>query len=509
MKKTLNIFFVVLLTTLCIFYTNLISIAYAQETKLTPIMGESQATQEQAIQILKERNRIDNNDPKSDQYIEDFVNTTWEEAATEGVRADIAFSLMMLETNFLKSEYVDQNNFGGLGVYEGGAPASFDNVRLGIRAVVQHIKAYASTAHLVNECIDPRFKLITTRGCAEYLEWLGQKENPQGYGWATANGHGYRILNILNQMCGNPLTPFIHELNVTRSGSTYNITTQSTNADGALYKFVAINTTTGQQTVIQNYSQKSTATWTPSNSGSYIIKAYIKRPSSPYEYDAFTTCNVTVQNWVQTTIKSFTVDKPEVYAGQAFTATVVATSMNKPLYKFWIGEQSSDGKWSWTVIQNYSEKNYVTYTLKKPGIYGLSVYVKDSLSSIDPEVVKKCDVTVIAIATIVLDAGHGGSDPGAVSSANTGSLKESDLNLQQTLILGNILESNGFNVIYTRDNKTSNPTLSERATLANDINADLFISIHHDSSTSKSAHGISTHYSTYRPLLDNEGLYVE
>ncbi len=202
-------------------------------------------------------------------------------------------------------------------------------------------------------------------------------------------------------------------------------------------------------------------------------------------------------------------DKPEVYAGQAFTATVVATSMNKPLYKFWIGEQSSDGKWSWTVIQNYSEKNYVTYTLKKPGIYGLSVYVKDSLSSIDPEVVKKCDVTVIAIATIVLDAGHGGSDPGAVSSANTGSLKESDLNLQQTLILGNILESNGFNVIYTRDNKTSNPTLSERATLANDINADLFISIHHDSSTSKSAHGISTHYSTYRPLLDNEGLYVE
>jgi len=607
-KKTLNIFFVVLLTTLCIFYTNLISIAYAQETKLTPIMGESQATQEQAIQILKERNRIDNNDPKSDQYIEDFVNTTWEEAATEGVRADIAFSLMMLETNFLKSEYVDQNNFGGLGVYEGGAPASFDNVRLGIRAVVQHIKAYASTAHLVNECIDPRFKLITTRGCAEYLEWLGQKENPQGYGWATANGHGYRILNILNQMCGNPLTPFIHELNVTRSGSTYNITTQSTNADGALYKFVAINTTTGQQTVIQNYSQKSTATWTPSNSGSYIIKAYIKRPSSPYEYDAFTTCNVTVQNWVQTTIKSFTVDKPEVYAGQAFTATVVATSMNKPLYKFWIGEQSSDGKWSWTVIQNYSEKNYVTYTLKKPGIYGLSVYVKDSLSnidpevvkkcdvtviaspttiesftvdkpevyagqaftatvvatsmnkplykfwigeqssdgkwswtviqnyseknyvtytlkkpgiyglsvyvkdslsSIDPEVVKKCDVTVIAIATIVLDAGHGGSDPGAVSSANTGSLKESDLNLQQTLILGNILESNGFNVIYTRDNKTSNPTLSERATLANDINADLFISIHHDSSTSKSAHGISTHYSTYRPLLDNEGLYVE
>ncbi len=192
MKKALNIFLVVLITTLCIFYTNLISTAYAQETKLTPIMGTSQATQEQAVQILKVRNRIDNDNPKTDKYIEDFVEITWEEATDEGVRADIAFSLMMLETNFLKSKYVDQNNFGGLGVFEGGAPASFDNVRLGIRAVVQHIKAYASTAPLVNECIDPRFEFVT-RGSAVYLEWLGQKENPQGYGWATANGHGYRI----------------------------------------------------------------------------------------------------------------------------------------------------------------------------------------------------------------------------------------------------------------------------------------------------------------------------
>ncbi len=209
-----------------------------------------------------------------------------------------------------------------------------------------------------------------------------------------------------------------------------------------------------------------------------------------------------------TTIQSFTVDKPEVNAGQSFTATAQATSLNKPLYKFFLGEQIS-GKWSWTVIQNYSEKNSVSYTIKKPGNYKLSVYVKDSLSSKDPDTLKQCDVYIKAIATIVLDAGHGGSDPGAVSSPETGSLKEADLNLQQTLILGDILESQGFYVIYTRDNKTDNPSLSERTTLANNINADLFISIHHDASTSKSAHGISTHYSTYRPLLDNDGLYEE
>ena len=37
------------------------------------------------------------------------------------------------------------------------------------------MKAYASTVDLKNKCVDPRFKYVT-RGCAEYVEWLGQKE---------------------------------------------------------------------------------------------------------------------------------------------------------------------------------------------------------------------------------------------------------------------------------------------------------------------------------------------
>ncbi|MDE6588937.1 MAG: hypothetical protein K2K53_01045, partial [Oscillospiraceae bacterium] len=53
--------------------------------------------------------------------------------------------------------------------------------QLGIRAQVQHLKAYASIEPLKGECIDPRFKYVA-RGCAEVVEWLGQKENPQGRG---------------------------------------------------------------------------------------------------------------------------------------------------------------------------------------------------------------------------------------------------------------------------------------------------------------------------------------
>jgi hypothetical protein len=70
---------------------------------------------------------------------------------------------------------------------------SFDTPQLGIRAQVQHLKAYASTDRLMNACIDPRFKYVT-RGCAEYVEWLGQKENPDGKGWAA--GAGYLSLSL-------------------------------------------------------------------------------------------------------------------------------------------------------------------------------------------------------------------------------------------------------------------------------------------------------------------------
>ena len=58
-----------------------------------------------------------------------------------------------------------------------------------------------TTVDLKNECVDPRFKYVT-RGCAEYVEWLGQKENPDGRGWATGSGYGAKIITILNAMIG-------------------------------------------------------------------------------------------------------------------------------------------------------------------------------------------------------------------------------------------------------------------------------------------------------------------
>lgn len=80
---------------------------------------------------------------------------------------------------------LSQNNFCGMVVTSNGVKGnSFDTPQLGIRAQVQHIKAYTSTDKLLNERIDPRFRYVAG-GCAPYVEWLGQKENPQGKGWAA------------------------------------------------------------------------------------------------------------------------------------------------------------------------------------------------------------------------------------------------------------------------------------------------------------------------------------
>lgn len=91
--------------------------------------------------------------------------------------------------------------------------------------------------------------------------------------------------------------------------------------------------------------------------------------------------------------------------------------------------------------------------------------------------------------TVVLDAGHGGHDPGAVGTF----AREKDLNLAVVLNLGSIIERKfrDVNVVYTR--KTDKYlTLQERANIVNDNHADLFICIHTNSAQSKSAAGAET-----------------
>lgn len=89
---------------------------------------------------------------------------------------------------------------------------------------------------------------------------------------------------------------------------------------------------------------------------------------------------------------------------------------------------------------------------------------------------------------ICIDAGHGGSDPGAIN----GTYKEKKAALGIALELGLALYRGGYEVYFTRTNDTF-VSLSDRCTISNLSDADLFVSVHLNSSTSATASGIETY----------------
>ena len=141
-----------------------------------------------------------------------FCMIYYEEAAAENIAVEVAFTQAMKETGWLKfggSVKPEQFNFAGLGSTAPGVTgADFsgygeEGVRMGIRAQIQHLKAYASStiteSTLKYDCVDERFKYVK-KGSAKYVEWLGQKENPDGYGWATAPEYGLDILKMIQTL---------------------------------------------------------------------------------------------------------------------------------------------------------------------------------------------------------------------------------------------------------------------------------------------------------------------
>lgn len=171
-----------------------------QTEDYTKIMGSAVATADQIAAYMIKVN------PNTASFTAEMAKTFIEEGIAEGVRGDIAAAQTMLETGNLEFKgsavTIDQNNFCGMGVTSNGMKGnSFASMREGIRAQIQHLKAYASTADLNNDCVDPRFKYVS-RGCAKYVEWLGQKENPNGKGWAAGAGYGEKILTILAGIIG-------------------------------------------------------------------------------------------------------------------------------------------------------------------------------------------------------------------------------------------------------------------------------------------------------------------
>ncbi len=154
-----------------------------------PIMGSPQVTQAQAVRYINAHfastgKKLPSKWTKDGETVAKLVKYFWEEGAAEGVRGDIALAQSIHETGWFQFGNLvkpDQYNFAGLGATGPGHPGNkFPDARTGIRAQIQHLKAYASTASLKQTCVDVRFDYVQ-RGCAPTIAGLSGK-------WAVPGG---------------------------------------------------------------------------------------------------------------------------------------------------------------------------------------------------------------------------------------------------------------------------------------------------------------------------------
>ncbi len=157
---------------------------------LDRVMGHGNTTEKQLNDFL-----ASNNKAALAQY-PDLAKIYREEGEIEGVSYDLAFCQMCLETNFLNFGGVvkpSQNNFAGLGDVGGGPEgATFASARIGVRAQIQLLKAYASTEPLVQDNVNPRFRFVT-RGIAPLLSQLSGR-------WTADPQYGEKIIALLRRL---------------------------------------------------------------------------------------------------------------------------------------------------------------------------------------------------------------------------------------------------------------------------------------------------------------------
>lgn len=130
------------------------------------------------------------------EHIDRLAEAYIREAAIEGVNHDIAFVQMCLETGFLRFNgdvRVTQNNFCGLGATGNGEPGmSFASLEEGVRAHIQHLKAYATTEPLNNPPVARRIGMVKRGIATEFHQLTGR--------WAADPLYGKKIDMLLTRI---------------------------------------------------------------------------------------------------------------------------------------------------------------------------------------------------------------------------------------------------------------------------------------------------------------------
>ena len=172
----------------------------------TSIMSSPRTTIDQMVNYFNSKGHPYPSETYKDKLaptIRDFCTLCYNEAYDEGVDPACLFCQAMHETGWLQFGGLVkpwQCNFGGLGATgEGQHGATFDNVMIGLRAQVQHLKCYASLDNLHKDCVDPRWQAVIDkwgRGSAPCLEDLNGK-------WAVpGTTYGQTIAKLIREMSG-------------------------------------------------------------------------------------------------------------------------------------------------------------------------------------------------------------------------------------------------------------------------------------------------------------------
>lgn len=158
-----------------------------------PITGASLLNKEQMASFVLKTNP----NPLINTSIHELAELFLITGEKEGIRGDIAFAQSIKETGyftFTGDVVPEQNNYSGIGTVGGGVKGAFFNTpEEGVRAQIQHLKAYANKDELKTELNDPRFHLVT-RGVSPHWEDLNGR-------WAVpGDGYGQSIIRLYNQV---------------------------------------------------------------------------------------------------------------------------------------------------------------------------------------------------------------------------------------------------------------------------------------------------------------------
>ena len=175
----------------------------------TKIEGKSKVTVDQMVAYYENSGKTYPDSVYGEygaETLEEFCQTVYDVCTEYNIKAELVWAQICKETGYLQfggDVKPEQCNFAGIGATGGGvAGNSFDDVKEGVTAQVQHLKLYASKSKKWEDgvtIVDPRYS-DKIRGKAMLVEWLAIPQNPNGTGWAAADNYGTQLITMMDDM---------------------------------------------------------------------------------------------------------------------------------------------------------------------------------------------------------------------------------------------------------------------------------------------------------------------